>query len=100
VAEGGRGAVGCAALRPLDDETCEIKRLYVRPAWRGRGIGRALAETVVAEARRTGYKRMRLDAIRNMTAAVSLYASMGFKEIAPYRHNPIQGAVYMELPLE
>lgn len=93
-------AVGCAALRRLDDETCEIKRLYVRPSWRGQKIGRALAHTIVGEARRIGYKRMRLDAIRNMTAAVSLYESMGFKEIPPYRHNPIQGAVYMELLLE
>jgi ribosomal protein S18 acetylase RimI-like enzyme len=88
------------ALRPLDAETCEIKRLYVRPLFRGCGIGRALAEAAVAEARRIGYKRMRLDAIRNMTAAVSLYASMGFKEIPPYRHNPIPGAVYLELLLE
>jgi carbonic anhydrase len=100
VVEERRVAAGCAALRRLDAETCEIKRLYVRPSCRGKGIGRALAETVVAEARKIGYQRMRLDAIRNMTAAVGLYASMGFKQIAPYRHNPIPGAVYLELSLE
>jgi GNAT superfamily N-acetyltransferase len=96
----GKDAAGCAALRRIDDETCEMKRLYVRPLWRGKGLGRALAERIVAEARRVGYARMRLDAIRKMTAAVGLYASMGFKEIAPYRHNPIPEAVYMELPLD
>lgn len=96
----GQDVVGCAALRRIDDETCEMKRLYVRPLGRGKGTGRALAERIVAQARRIRYTRMRLDAIRNMTAAVGLYASMGFKEIAPYRHNPIPEAVYMELPLE
>ena len=93
-------AMGCVALRRLDTETCEMKRLYVRPPSRGKGIGRTLVETTIGHARRIGYKRMRLDAIRNMTAAVGLYTSMGFEEIAPYRHNPIAGAVYMELSLE
>lgn len=100
VAGDGEAAVGCVALRRIDAETCEMKRLYVRPSWRGSGIGRALVEMVIGEARKIGYKRMRLDAIRNMTAAVGLYASMGFQEIAPYRLNPIPGAVYLELSLE
>ena len=97
--EGGRLA-GCVALRSLDAEVCEMKRLYVRPASRGRDIGRALVQRIIDEGRQIGYKRMRLDAIRTMTAAVGLYKSMGFSEIAPYRYNPLEGAVYMELSLE
>lgn len=99
IALDGDAAIGCVALRPLERDICEMKRLYVKPAGRGIGTGRALAETVIDEARRVGYERMRLDAIRNMTAAVRLYRSLGFREIDPYRHNPIPEAVYMELSL-
>jgi len=92
--------IGCAALRPFDPlEVCEIKRLYVRPSARGLGAGRALARSIIEEARVIGYRRMRLDAIRSMTAAVRLYGSLGFREIEPYRLNPIPQAVYMELAL-
>ena len=90
---------GCIALRPLDGETCEMKRVYLRPAWRGRGIGRALAESIVAAARRIGYRRMWLDTIPSLKPAVALYRSMGFRVIAPYRAVPTSCAFFMELKL-
>ena len=96
--EAGR-AVGCVGLRGIGEGICEMKRLYVKPHYRGRGIGRALAERIVAEARMAGYRRMRLDTIETMSEAIGLYRSMGFAETEPYRHNPICGAVYLELEL-
>lgn len=93
-------AVGCAALHKLEDGICEMKRLYVRPSARGQGIGKKLSEQIISEARLIGYRRMRLDTIESqMQTAVALYRAQGFREIPPYRHNPIPGALYMELIL-
>jgi ribosomal protein S18 acetylase RimI-like enzyme len=90
---------GCAALRKIEDGICEMKRMYVKPQYRGHGIGRAMAMRLLEIARRAGYERMRLDTIDTMVEAIALYKSLGFKEIKPYRHNPIKGAKYMELSL-
>ena len=90
----------CIALHNLGPDICEMKRLYLRPQFRGKGLGRALAERIISEARAIGYRHMRLDTVEPvMRDAVAMYRKLGFKEVASYRANPIAGALYMELDL-
>lgn len=91
--------IGCIGLRKLTDDTCEMKRLYLKNEARGKGIGRKLAEKVIAKAIEFGYKKMKLDTIETMKEAISLYKSMGLKEVSAYRFNPVKGVIYMELDL-
>lgn len=90
----------CVALHKLDAEICEMKRLYLRPQFRGKGLGRIIADRIIADARQIGYRRMRLDTVGPvMQDAVAMYRKIGFREIASYRPNPNPGTLYMELEL-
>ncbi len=91
--------VGCVALRPLEEKICEMKRLFVRSDYRGRGIGRMLACSVMDRACEIGYEKMRLDTIATMKEARTLYYSLEFRNIKAYRYNPLDGPSYMELEL-
>ena len=95
-----RQIAGCAAMRPLGAAAAEMKRVYVRPAFRGAGVGRALAEAIVEESRAAGYERVRLDTLATMTKAQSLYRQMGFRPIPSYVEHPADGVVYLELELD
>lgn len=95
----GDEVVGCGALRPLASDVCEMKRLYVRPAFRGMGIGGAVIDALINSAREIGYQRMRLDTLPSMAGAIAIYRSLGFREIAAYRANPVPGALFFELDL-
>ena len=95
IAEG----AGCIGLRPIDNDICEMKRLFVRPVHRRSGLGRTLVEAIIEEARMIGYRRMRLDTMPIMGGAQKLYESLGFRDIEAYRYNPEHGARFMELAL-
>jgi ribosomal protein S18 acetylase RimI-like enzyme len=90
----GETSAGCIALRPLDEKRCEMKRLYVRPAYRGSGLGRLLAKRVIEEAQLAGYEAIYLDTLPSMEQAISLYRSLGFIPTEPYCHNPVPGALF------
>lgn len=95
LAHHGRRAAGCVALRDLGKGVCEMKRMFVRPRFRGLGIGRALAEAIVAEGRRLRYRTMKLDTVPKLETALGIYKSLGFRNTPPYCHNPLPGAIFL-----
>ena len=97
--ESAEAAIGCVALRRFEQEVCEMKRLFVRPEFRGQGAARSLVEGLIVEARSIRYQRMVLDTLPSMEAAHKLYRTLGFREIPPYMKNPIPGALFFELKL-
>ena len=99
IAWNGTDAAGAGAYRMVEPGVCEMKRLYVRPAFRGRDIGRELAEELIDDARRQGYRTMLLDTLASMQSARALYRDLGFVPVAPYYDNPLPGTLYMALDL-
>ena len=100
LARDGTETIGCVAVRQLRNDTCEMKRLYAKPQKRGMSLGRELAQAAINRARQMGYRRMVLDTLPSMTAARSLYHSLGFREIDAYYGNPLPGVQYLGLPLD
>ena len=97
LARSGQATVGITGIRALEGTLCELKRMYVKPSWRGLGLGRLLCEAALACSRQLGYSAVRLDTLDSMDAAIYLYRSLGFVDIPAYRHNPIEGAVFLEV---
>ncbi len=87
--------LGCVGLRPLTESICEMKRLYVAPEARGLGLGRALVKAMIEQARRIGYREMRLDTLPSMASAIGLYQTFGFAPIPPYYHTPVEGTIFL-----
>lgn len=100
LAEDHNVVAGCIGLRPVDRDIAELKRLYVVQTYRGHGIGRRMIEAAIIESKKIGYTRLRLDTLPSMKTAQRLYHDLGFKPIAPYYHNPIEGTEYLELTLD
>lgn len=99
LAKEGSEAVGCVVLRRISEDICEMKRLYVKPQFREKGIGRKLSESMIGEARARGYRIMKLDTLPSMREALRLYESLGFRKTTPYRYNPVKGAVFLQLDI-
>ena len=99
LARDGTTPIGCVAVRPIESGICELKRLYVRPAHRGSGLGRALAVAAIERAAAAGHRAMRLDSLATMVEAQALYRSLGFVKIDPYNDHPVPGTRFMELAL-
>ena len=99
LATGTDGSAGCVALRPIGDAVCEMKRLFVKPAYQGRGLGRTLAQRVISDAQSDGYSTMRLDTLPFMSGAMRLYESLGFVQRSAYYDTPLPETVFMELQL-
>lgn len=95
----GNDPAGTVAFRPIDQRSCEAKRLYVRPEYRGKGIGRALLEELIKQARAAGYEEMFGDTLKSMTSALQMYRQIGFVETSPYSSNPTPGALFLKLSL-
>jgi ribosomal protein S18 acetylase RimI-like enzyme len=91
--------IGCVAVRPIGPGVCELKRLYIRPAHRGTGLGRVLTDAAITRAAAAGHRAIRLDTLATMAEAQALYRSLGFTEIAPYNDHPVAGTIFMELDL-
>lgn len=100
LARDGDAIAGCVGMWPLAEGVCEMKRLYVRPQWRGRGLGRRLAIEILAEAKTRGYRIMCLDTLPQLTTALALYKNLGFAETEPYYDNPMEGVSYLQLDLK
>jgi ribosomal protein S18 acetylase RimI-like enzyme len=96
----GEETAGCVALREIEPGVCEMKRLFVRTSYRGQGLGRRLAEAIIAAARGIGYRTMLLDTLEQLKEAIGLYESLGFRRIPPYYANPLPGVIYWELRLK